>query len=118
MMRSINLAYLPTYGCSFYTLEYRDTARALNCRNNGLAAFKFGEDESNKTYLKLSWTSILTALGMIKHINGVWEPVTAHKALGGGLRISKALVKGKALAKGTSKALADFSHASRRYRKQ
>ncbi|KAJ7805983.1 hypothetical protein B0H14DRAFT_2610772 [Mycena olivaceomarginata] len=41
--------------------------------------------------------------------------LTAHKALGGGLRISKALVKGKALAKGTSKALADFSHASRRY---
>ncbi|KAJ7085076.1 hypothetical protein C8R44DRAFT_752972 [Mycena epipterygia] len=34
--------------------------------------------------------------------------VTAHKALGGGLRISKALVKGKALAKGASKALADF----------
>ncbi|KAJ6578357.1 hypothetical protein B0H19DRAFT_1062863 [Mycena capillaripes] len=33
-------------------------------------------------------------------------------ALGGGLRISKALVKGKALAKGASKALADFSHAS------
>ncbi|KAJ6603090.1 hypothetical protein B0H10DRAFT_2229938 [Mycena sp. CBHHK59/15] len=40
--------------------------------------------------------------------------VTAHKALGGGLRISKALVKDKALAKGASKALADFSHASRR----
>ena len=36
------------------------------------------------------------------------KPVTAHKALGGGLRISKALVKGKALAKGASKALADF----------
>jgi hypothetical protein len=35
-------------------------------------------------------------------------PVTAHKALGEGLRISKALVKGKALAKGASKALADF----------
>ncbi|KAJ6472520.1 hypothetical protein C8R45DRAFT_936414 [Mycena sanguinolenta] len=32
------------------------------------------------------------------------RPVTAHKALGGGLRISKALVKGKALAKGASKA--------------
>jgi hypothetical protein len=45
-------------------------------------------------------------------------PVTAHKALGGGLRISKALVKGKALAKGASKALAYFSHASRRYQKQ
>jgi hypothetical protein len=44
-------------------------------------------------------------------------PVTAHKALGGGLRISKALVKGKALANGASKALADFSHASRRYQK-
>ncbi|KAJ6540412.1 hypothetical protein B0H19DRAFT_1077821 [Mycena capillaripes] len=34
--------------------------------------------------------------------------MTSHKALGGGLRISKALVKGKALAKGASKALADF----------
>ncbi|KAJ6447735.1 hypothetical protein C8R45DRAFT_948379 [Mycena sanguinolenta] len=44
--------------------------------------------------------------------------VTAHKALGGAIRISKALVKGKALAKGASKALANFSHASRQCQKQ
>ncbi len=37
---------------------------------------------------------------------GRGQAVTAHKALGGVLRISKALVKGKALAKGTSKVLA------------
>jgi hypothetical protein len=48
--------------------------------------------------------------------------VTAHKTLDGGLRISKALVKGKALAKGASKATPRpwliFSHASRWYQKQ
>jgi hypothetical protein len=44
--------------------------------------------------------------------------VTTHEALGRGLKISKALVEGKALAKGPSKALADFSHASRQYQKQ